>query len=68
MNAIKEKRKEINATQESIANELGWSRKTYIKWETGKMSKFDVSELKRLQEILGLSFDEIINSASRKGA
>ena len=68
MNAIKEKREEIKATQESIAKELGWSRQTYIKWETGKMSKFDVSELKRLQEILGLSFDEIINAASRKGA
>ncbi len=68
MNAIKEKRKANNLTQEKIAKKLGWSRVTYNKWETGKMLEFKVTELQKLQEILGLSFDEIINSASRKGA
>lgn len=68
MNAIKEKRKENNLTQEKIAKKLGWSRVTYNKWETGKMLEFKVTELQKLQEILGLSFDDIINSASRKGA
>lgn len=53
-------RKDKNLTQEQLANKLGISDRAISKWENGKCL-MDISFLKPLSEILGVSVVEILN-------
>jgi len=53
-------RKERNITQQELANKLGVTDKAISKWETGRCL-MDISLLKPISEILGVSILEIIN-------
>ncbi len=58
---IAKKRKEKNLTQEKLAEKLGGiSGKTISKWETGVVAP-DISLLKSLSEVLGVSIIELLN-------
>src|SRR5438046_2007112 len=61
---LRKKRKEINGTQEALANELGVSIETVRRWERG----FSISEsyLEELSKLLGVSKDELSPSAQGK--
>lgn len=53
---IKEKRKELNLTQEYLAKELNISRQAVSKWEKG-LSEPSMDNLVKLSEIFGVDID-----------
>ena len=53
-------RKDTKLTQEQLATKLGISDRAISKWENGKCL-MDISFLKPLSEILGVSIVEILN-------
>lgn len=53
-------RKEQNMTQQSLADKLGITDRAVSKWENGRGLP-DVSLMKSLCEILGISIDELLN-------
>ncbi|WP_297281492.1 helix-turn-helix domain-containing protein [uncultured Anaerococcus sp.] len=53
---IKNKRKELNFTQEYLAKELGISRQAVSKWEKG-LSESSMDNLVRLSEIFGVDIE-----------
>ncbi len=53
-------RKERNMTQEALAFEVGVSRQSVSKWETGEFEP-NLSTLKRLAEIFDVSVDYLLN-------
>lgn len=53
-------RKELNMTQQDLANKLGVTDKAVSKWENGRCL-MDISMLKPLSEILNVSIVELIN-------
>ena len=53
---IKNKRKELNFTQEYLAKELGISRQAVSKWEKG-LSEPSMDNLVRLSEIFGVDIE-----------
>lgn len=57
---IARKRKEKNLTQENIAENLGISINAVSKWERG-ICLMDMSLLKPLSKILGVTINEILN-------
>ena len=57
---IAKKRKELNLTQEQLAERLGVSNKTVSKWETGKCMP-DYSVIKTLCEELNISVSELMD-------
>ncbi len=57
---IAKKRKELNLTQEQLAERLGISNKTVSKWETGKCMP-DYSVIKNLCEELKISVSELMD-------
>lgn len=57
---IAKKRKELNLTQEQLAERLGVSNKTISKWETGKCMP-DYSVIKNLCEELNISVSELMD-------
>lgn len=57
---IAKKRKELNLTQEQLAECLGVSNKTISKWETGKCMP-DYSVIKNLCEKLNISVSELMD-------
>ena len=57
---ISELRKEKNLTQSDLAEQLGVSINAVSKWERG-LSMMDISLLKPLSEILGISVSELLN-------
>ena len=57
---ILKKRKEINLTQEQLAEKLGVSNKTISKWETGKCMP-DYSVIKNLCEELEITIAELMD-------
>ncbi len=52
-------RKSVNLTQEELAEKLGISKNAVSKWERG-LCLMDMSLLKPLSEILGVSVNEIL--------
>ncbi len=56
---ISQKRKELNLTQEQLAEKLGVSNKTVSKWETGKCMP-DYAVVKSLCRELGVTVAELI--------
>lgn len=59
---IAQKRKELNLTQEQLAEKLGVSNKTVSKWETGKCMP-DYAVVKSLCRELGITVAELIDGA-----
>ena len=57
---IAKKRKELNLTQEQLAERLGVSNKTISKWETGKCMP-DYAVVKNLCEELKVSVSELMD-------
>ena len=57
---IAKKRKELNLTQEQLAERLGISNKTISKWETGKCMP-DYAVVKNLCEELKVSVSELMD-------
>lgn len=57
---IAKKRKELNLTQEQLAERLGVSNKTISKWETGKCMP-DYAVIKSLCEELKISVSELMD-------
>lgn len=57
---IAKKRKEMNLTQEQLAERLGVSNKTISKWETGKCMP-DYAVVKNLCEELKVSISELMD-------
>ncbi len=57
---IAKKRKELNLTQEQLAERLGVSNKTISKWETGKCMP-DYAVVKSLCEELKISVSELMD-------
>ena len=57
---IAKKRKELNLTQEQLAERLGVSNKTISKWETGKCMP-DYAVIKNLCEELKVSVSELMD-------
>ncbi len=57
---IAKKRKELNLTQEQLAERLGVSNKTISKWETGKCMP-DYAVVKNLCEELKISVSELMD-------
>ena len=57
---IAKKRKELNLTQEQLAERLGVSNKTISKWETGKCMP-DYAVVKNLCEELRVSVSELMD-------
>lgn len=57
---IREKRKNKNITQQDLAKKIGVTDKAISKWENGRCL-MDISLLKSLSEILGVSILEILN-------
>ena len=57
---IAKKRKELNLTQEKLAERLGVSNKTISKWETGKCMP-DYAVIKNLCEELKVSVSELMD-------
>lgn len=56
---IQERRKEVGLTQESLAEKLGITKNAVSKWERG-LGLMDMSLLKPLSEILGVSVNDIL--------
>lgn len=56
---ISERRKEMQLTQQQLADRLNLSNKTISKWETGEGSP-DLCNLAQLAEVLDLTADELI--------
>ncbi|MBO0452464.1 helix-turn-helix domain-containing protein [Candidatus Enterococcus murrayae] len=56
---LKERRNELNLTQDYVAEELGITRQTMSNWENGR-SYPDIERIIRLSEIYGLSLDELL--------
>ena len=59
-NFIRKKRKDKNLTQKELAKELGVSDKAISKWERGICCP-DISLLKELSSILGVSVNELLS-------
>lgn len=59
-NLIKKRRKELELTQQQLADMLGVSHKSVSKWECGN-SLPDISILKNVANILNLSIDDLLN-------
>ena len=57
---IAKKRRELNLTQEQLAEHLGVSNKTVSKWETGKCMP-DYTVVKNLCEELKVSVSELMD-------
>lgn len=57
-NKLKNLREQHNMTQSELAQKLGIYNSTYNYKENGK-SEFTASEIKKLQEIFNLTFDQI---------
>ena len=57
---ISSSRKEKNMTQKELADKIGVTDKAVSRWETGRGFP-DVSILKSLSEVLGMSIAEIVN-------
>lgn len=53
------RRKELQLTQDQVAEELGITRQTMSNWENGK-SYPDIERIIRLSEIYALSLDELL--------
>ena len=62
---IKKLRKEKKLTQEELGNLIGVSGKAVSKWERG-ICLMDMSLLKSLSELLGVSINEILNGEKIK--
>lgn len=62
---IRTKRKEKNITQEQLGEMVGVSYKAVSKWENGRCMP-DVSILKKLCEILGVSVDNLLDGKGEK--
>lgn len=56
---LKALRANANMTQEEVAQKLGVSAPTWSKWENGKRYP-DVAELKKIEELFNISYDDII--------
>lgn len=63
-NTIARLRKERGMTQEQLANELNISYQAVSKWENG-VSSPDLSNIKRLSELFGISIDELFGLTTR---
>lgn len=59
---IARKRKEINLTQEKLAEQLGVSNKTVSKWENGKCMP-DYSVIQKLCDVLHISLVELMDGS-----
>ncbi len=57
---IAKKRREMNLTQEQLAEKLGVSNKTISKWENGKCMP-DYSIIQELCETLSISLSELMD-------
>ena len=53
-------RKQMNLTQEALAERIGVARQTIVKWETGE-SRPDLELAGRLAEALEVSLDDLVN-------
>ncbi len=59
LNLLKQKRKELNLSQQEMANFFNYTRQNYGAKENG-VQNFKLSEIKQLKEILQLSNDDIV--------
>lgn len=55
-------RKQMNLTQEALAEKIGVARQTIVKWESGESSP-DLETAGKLAEVLGVSVDDLVNAA-----
>ena len=56
---LKERRNELNMTQDFVAEQLGITRQTISNWENGR-SYPDIERIIRLSELYHLSLDELL--------
>lgn len=54
-------RKQMNLTQEALAERVGVARQTIVKWETGE-SRPDLELAGKLAEALEVSLDDLVNA------
>ncbi len=64
---ISQKRKELNLTQEQLAEQLNVSNKTISKWETGKCMP-DYSIVQNLCQKLGITVAELMDGEDSDGS
>ena len=62
---IKRKRKELDLTQDALAEKLGITAQAISKWENGA-SMPDITILNNLSSALGCTIDELINGINEK--
>jgi len=62
---IKQKRKELDLTQDALAEKLGITPQAVSKWENG-VSMPDITILNNLSLALGCTIDELINGINEK--
>lgn len=60
-NKITELRKQINLSQEELAEKVGVTRQTISKWELEETSP-DINQAKKLSNIFNISLDELTNN------
>lgn len=54
-------RKQMNLTQEALAEKVGVARQTVVKWESGESSP-DLESAGRIAEVLNISLDDLVNA------
>ena len=54
-------RKQMNLTQEALAEKVDVARQTIVKWESGESAP-DLDAAGRLAEALGVSLDDLVNA------
>ena len=59
MQAIRMRRKELNMSQEKMANLLNVDRSTVAKWETGTLPRAD--KLPLIASVLNCTVDDLLN-------
>ena len=55
-------RKQMNLTQEALAEKVGVARQTIVKWEAGESAP-DLGAAARLAEALEVSLDDLVNAS-----
>ncbi len=55
-------RKQMNLTQEALAEKIGVARQTIVKWESGESSP-DLETAGKLAKVLEVSVDDLVNAS-----
>ncbi|MGI0493420.1 helix-turn-helix domain-containing protein [Alkalinema pantanalense CENA528] len=57
-------RKRVGLTQQEFAQRLGKSVSTVTKWEAGQIPRWTPEEFRKVREVLGCSYEELIEAFS----